>query len=254
LDTYDTTRARTGEYHFLNEAIGGGGLYIRLPYDLKKFNNVQKMLQDPAKKASLKAFIHNVDACHRRFAEEQMKHFMEANSTTPQQMRQLSSEGSGGIQNIDAFLATHNLHLRNVRDDGNCGVWAVLQARHTGNSYLTPTATNENTGTHWQAMLGLRQNAAGVAQTQGAPEATHRRILNHGLWLDTTDFKYFAMNLASPIVIVQAGEQITHYAANGEETIITQDTFSTFVDQSTIVIYQEPNHYQAIVPNVHRQA
>jgi hypothetical protein len=137
-------------------------------------------------------------------------------------------------------------HLVDVPHDGNCGVWAIMRALGQ-----LPNPTNE------EKMIALRQQAAVAAGENGANDGAIRRIQNPGAWLDTEDFQHFAMALGRPIaIVVQEGVNQTyrHYTATGDITdpheIENGQAFLNLIGQgpNTIVIYQSPGHYQALLP------
>ena len=127
-----------------------------------------------------------------------------------------------------------------VPPDGNCGIWAIMRQLSVDNF-------NDD-----QIMQQLRNEVAKIAAKD--PKAA-ARIGNPGKWIDTEDFKYFARHLGRPIAIVvqeDNNQTYRHYAADGDitdTTSITQLEFLNLINQAanTIVIYQIPGHYQALI-------
>lgn len=132
------------------------------------------------------------------------------------------------------------IQLKNVASDGNCGVWALLQALYPEQNFVVPTFSQV------KDMERLRVQAATFVHNNNT---TGGRIAMSAYWLYTDDFRYFAQAIGRPIGIIVYGDGYRIYEPSGNE-IIHEDmlTFREYLDQhsETLKICLIGNHYQAV--------
>lgn len=161
-----------------------------------------------------------------------------------------------GSDTIESFLTREGYRLRDVPGDGNCGVWALLQAmRHQGRDFSPKLEL-------MQKMEILRKDVGMIvpetdidAKTRISIPASSVEDVKH--WIDTEDFKYFAQYLHQSIAIIvrDPSGEITyrHYSEAGDVTdpanIPGERAFWGLIaiNPNTLILYYNHNHYQAIV-------
>lgn len=156
------------------------------------------------------------------------------------------------IENEIAIERTR-IRLRNVAADGNCGVWALLQALYPEQKFIKPTYFQK------QDMQRFRAKAANYVpqhQPTFAQIAAGQRIsmsafcssdLDH--WLYTDDFRYFAQALGQPIGIIVYGDGYRIYEPNGNEIVYDNMLmFRMYLNQhpGMPILCLAGNHYQAV--------
>ena len=145
------------------------------------------------------------------------------------------------------------IQLRNVAADGNCGVWALLQALYPEQNFISPT---EELDLH---MYRFRNGVANLIRNNEAArerimfQATSASDLDH--WLYTDDFRYFAQALGRPIGIIVYGDGYRIYEPNanepnGNEIVYNNiNDFRAYLKQHSgmPILCLAGNHYQAVI-------
>jgi hypothetical protein len=142
-----------------------------------------------------------------------------------------------------------------VSNDGNCGVWALMQASEPQKSYMLPDKAQR------KKMKKLRKKAAKrvIIGEAGAGQATRDRIItgasdaldfNH--WIATDDFRYFAQSLQRSIIVIRPDMgQFEHYLTSGASSgprPLSMLNMAANSGKNLIFLSYMDNHYQALVP------
>lgn len=158
-----------------------------------------------------------------------------------------------GSDTIESFLTREGYRLQDVPGDGNCGVWALLQAKK---DYLPATTDLD------QKMKSLRRDVGmivpdtdSLARSRISTPAISSGDQSH--WINTEDFQYFARHLCQPIAIIvrNPSGEITYRHFLGTEgitdpaSIYDESVFWALIaaNPDTLILYYSHNHYQAIV-------
>ena len=151
-----------------------------------------------------------------------------------------------------------NCTIKDVVGDGNCGVWALMQALNPSENFLEPDEAQKD------RMKALRTDAASkvpinstVTKERIATCATNSTDQTH--WIATDDFRYFAQlpEVNRPIIIVKFDSTFEVYTPTGDATEVqTLDNLESTLQTQAIMQYKEKpvfllfngSHYQALIP------
>lgn len=142
-------------------------------------------------------------------------------------------------------IAGQQFRLYNVPGDGNCGVWAFLQAWKL---WDCANPTQERIG----SMLEIRQKVANLAKERNANETTRERIGTAGNWLSTDDFRYFAQYANQDIVVIiddgHGNYQYETYYANGNADAAVNGLPTEYNPiNNRLYIYYRNGHFQTLL-------
>lgn len=142
-------------------------------------------------------------------------------------------------------IAGQQFRLYNVPGDGNCGVWAFLQAWKL---WDCANPTQERIG----SMLEIRQKVANLAKERNANETTRERIDTDGNWLSTDDFRYFAQYANQDIVVIiddgHGNYQYETYYANGNADAAVNGLPTEYNPiNNRLYIYYRNGHFQTLL-------
>jgi len=132
--------------------------------------------------------------------------------------------------------------LRNVRGDGNCGVYAVLQALHPEQNYLNVQPNDER----WNEAQNLRNALPkGRLRREMAQNASDYRY-----WIEDSDFQYFARHLDRNILFVSEVGQCIEYDHNGNIQVYNnlEEAFEKKAQNAIIIYHNGIDHFETIVP------
>lgn len=137
-------------------------------------------------------------------------------------------------------IAGQQFRLYDVPRDGNCGVWAFLQARNPSDR-INPTEERINN------MLKTRQVVAKLAAND-----TKKRIGTAGNWLSTDDFRYFAQYANQDIVVIidngNGNYQYETYTANGIAYAAVDGLPTEYSPiNNRLYIYYRNGHFQTLL-------
>jgi len=132
--------------------------------------------------------------------------------------------------------------LRNVRGDGNCGVYAVLQALHPEQNYLVVRRNSE-----------LWKNAQELRNALPAGHLRRTMAQNAGddtRWIEDRDFQHFALNLRRNILFISEQNQFIEYDRNGNIRTYgsLEEAFEQKAQDAIIIYHNGIDHFQTVIP------
>jgi len=141
------------------------------------------------------------------------------------------------LENLDPAYT-----LRDVRGDGNCGIYAVLQALHPEQNYLNVQANDER----WNAAQTLRNMLpAGHPGREMAQNASDRVR-----WIEDQDFQYLAQHLGRSILFISERGQFIEYNRNSYMHVYNslEEAFQQKAQGAIIIYHNGVDHFQTVVP------
>ena len=173
--------------------------------------------------------------------------------------RKSSDSCCGEVLAFDCLSTTlKNCTIKDVVGDGNCGVWALMQALNPSENFLEPDEAQKD------RMKALRTDAASkvpinstVTKERIATCATNSTDQTH--WIATDDFRYFAQltQVNRPIIIVRFDSTFELYTPTSDATEAqTLDNLESTLQTPAIMQYKEKpvfllfngSHYQTLIP------
>lgn len=165
------------------------------------------------------------------------------------------------LQIIGPQVRDANYHIQDVRGDGNCGFYAILQCLHPDKSYEYVTKGDEN----WKDAESLRSEIFSMDSnlSQMVIDRLDPQQGNRFLPLDPGVLSMVAQALKRPIIVINS--TYVEYAAfenptnhrfiivNPMGNTVTfstalKDAFETAGERPIVLLYT-PNHWKAVIPN-----
>lgn len=137
-----------------------------------------------------------------------------------------------------------NFLVKDVPNDGNCGVWALMQAMDPNKTFSSPTEEQ------YIKMAKLRTDAS----AQSRPEDKNRigcvaaNAMDSEHKINPSDFKYFAQlpEIRKPITIINFNGSCETYGPDGTQTAGQLSDVIGATEDSQIFLLYNDTHYQAL--------
>jgi hypothetical protein len=132
--------------------------------------------------------------------------------------------------------------LRNVRGDGNCGVYAVLQALHPEQNYLAVRRNSELWKNAQELRNVLPEGHPGREMAQNASDYIR--------WIEDSDFQHFAQYLGRSILFISERGQFIEYDRNGNIRTYgsLEEAFEQKAQDAIIIYHNGIDHFQTVIP------